>query len=475
MTRNLLHVSICVLLTILTTTTSAQKLSVGEYTGINFSNLHGYLTSNKWEPKAGPSAGFFAEYSLGRLFSVQTEVNFLTQYYEMKSYRTFYDPNRIYPTTSSFSSLYPYSESINIPYYVPNSWDFSFLRFPLILKYKTPTRLQLGIGGGMFYSVLMNDDLTKKERDAVEKEDHNIYPPTHDWGYLFTTDLSYPVTGKLQLFLAGRLSFGQKVFIENYEAKNGASELLFGIKYSPGKTQTKTVTDSKLSDPDSLLNRSYLKPVIGAAMSWNSARNQLGNYSEKSGANSGLIFGYRLDKTVSLESGFLYQQNGYAFTGTSHYNHRNVTDAKMSGNRIDSQVNFDYLTVPLNLNFSFENRLNWYFDLGMFAGFILNASCTGTSLKEYQSGSSYRLEKYTLHDAVEGYYKTVDWGYSAGLGFWFPISGNTKLDIGIHYQQGLKNMLKKPGENEFKGIYDDRIFKNSSLSLQVGLLIPIHN
>jgi hypothetical protein len=239
--------------------------------------------------------------------------------------------------------------------------------------------------------------------------------------------------------------------------------------------QTKTVTDSKLSDPDSSLYHSYLKPVIGAAMSWNSARNQLGNYSEKSGANSGLIFGYRLDKTVSLESGFLYQQNGYAFSGTSHYNHRYVTDAKMSGNRIDSQVNFDYLTVPLNLNFSFENRLSWYFDLGMFAGFILNASCTRTSLQEYQSGSSYRLEKYTLHDAVEGYYKTVDWGYSAGFGFWFPISGNTKLDIGIHYQQGLKNMLKKPGENEFKGIYDDRIFKNSSLSLQVGLQIPIHN
>ena len=472
MKKNLLSVCICALLTIFSVSSSAQKLSFGEYTGVNFSNLHGNLTSNKWEPKAGPIAGIFLEYKLGRLFAVQSEIGFISQYYEMKTY----EQVNYYPVGIHYLSSYqPISGSIAPPYYALSNWDFSFLRFPLILKYKTPTRLQLGVGGGMFYSALLNDDLSDEERNTAKKEDHNIYPPTHDWGYLFSTDLSYPVTDKLQLFLAGRISFGQKVFIENVEAKNGASELLFGIKYSPGRAQPKTVTDSKLSDRDNSFNRSYLKPVIGAAMSWNSASEQLGNYSENYGANAGLILGYRLDKTVSLQSGFLYQQNGYAFSGTSHYNHRYATDSKMSGNRIDSHINFDYLTVPLNLNFSFENRVIWYFDLGMFAGFMLNASCTGTSLDEYQSGSSYRLEKYTLHDAVEGYYKTVDWGYSAGFGIWVPISGDTKLDIGIRYQHGLKNMLKKPVENEFKGILDDRIFKNSSLSLQVGLQIPIYN
>ncbi len=475
MTKTIFFLLLGVLFFIYPCSTEAQKFTFGEYTGVNFSNLHGNLTSNKWESKAGPTTGLFLEYKLGRLFAVQSEIGFISQYYEMKTYEQLnYYPIGI--PYSYLSSYQPISCSIAPPYYELNNSDFSFLRFPLILKYNTPTRLKLGVGGGAFYSVLMNDDITKEERNKAEKEDRTIYPPTHDWGCLFTADLSYPVTDRLRLFLAGRISFGQEIFIESYKAKNGASELLIGIKYSPRQTQNKNANDFEFSEPaDSSFTRCYLKPAIGAVISWNSGKKLLGDYTENYGANAGIIFGYCLDKTVSLQSGFQYQQKGYSFSGISQYKHRYATDIKISGNRINSQVNFDYLMLPLSLNFSFEKRQIWYFDLGMFAGFMLNASCTGTSLHEYQNGNTYRLEKYILHDAIEGYYKNVDWGYSAGFGFQFPIQGNTKLDIGLHYQQGLKNMLKKPGEYEFKGIYDDRTFRNNSLSLQVGLQIPIHN
>jgi hypothetical protein len=446
----------------------SQKLSFSEYTGVNFSNLHGNLTSNKWVPKTGASTGFVVEYNFNRLFSVQSEISFISQYYEMKTYRQ-------QPTYTDTYYPIPFTSCIIGPVYEPSKWDFSFLRFPIILKYKTPTRLQLGVGGGVFYSVLMNDDITEAERKAAEKEDRRIYPPTHDWGYLFTTDLSYPVTDGLRLFLAGRLSFGQKVFIESYKAKNGASELLVGVKYSPRHKQNKAINDFEVSDPDSSFIRCYLKPVIGAAMSWNSAKKQLGNYSENYGSKAGLIFGYRAGKVVSLQTGFQFQQKGYAFSDSSFFNHRYATDIKRLGRRVDTHVNFDYLTIPVNLNFSFGNRISWYFELGTYADFMLNASCIGTTIYEYRNGSSYRLEKHTLRDAAEGYYKTLDWGYSAGLGIQFPISGNTKLDIGMHYQRGLKNVLKNPNENEFKGYYDDLTFKNSSLSFQVGLQIPFQN
>ena len=87
MKKNFLIVCLCAILMSFTATSFAQKLTFGEYTGINFSNLHGNLTSNKWVSKPGPSAGFSVEYNLGKtLFSVQTEIGFINQYYEMKSY-----------------------------------------------------------------------------------------------------------------------------------------------------------------------------------------------------------------------------------------------------------------------------------------------------------------------------------------------------------------------------------------------------
>lgn len=474
MKKNLLSVCICALLTIFSVSSSAQKLSFGEYTGVNFSNLHGNLTSNKWEPKAGPIAGIFLEYKLGRLFAVQSEIGFISQYYEMKTYEQvdYYPVGIPYDYLSSYQ---PISGSIAPPYYAVSNWDFSFLRFPLILKYQTPTRLQLGAGGGLFYSMLMNDDRTKAERKSGLESGHPVYPSTHDWGYLFVADLSYPVTKELRIFLAGRLSTGKKVFIEKYSAKNGASELLFGIKFTPDRRDPKVQENYNISVPDTSFNRCYLKPVLGVTMAWNTGKKLVGNYSEKFGANAGLIFGYRLDKTVSLQTGFQFQQKGYAFSDSSYYNHRYATDLKKSGRFVDSNVNLDYMTVPLKVNFSFGEKIALYVDLGIYAEFLLNANCTGTTIKEYRNGSDYRKEKYNLHDAVEGYYEPVDFGFLGGLGIQIPIRDKIKFDLGIQYENGSKNILKKPGEYDFKGYYDDRSFKNRSLSLKFGLQLQLPN
>ncbi|MDP3914307.1 MAG: outer membrane beta-barrel protein [Bacteroidota bacterium] len=454
--------------------TKAQRFTFGEYTGVNFSNLHGNLTSNKWESKAGPSAGFFIEYKLGRLFAVQSEIGFISQYYEMKTYeqKNYYPVGIPYDYSSSYQ---PISGRIAPPYYELSNWDFSFLRFPLILKYQTPTRLQLGAGGGLFYSVLMNDERTKAERKSGLESGHPVYPSTHDWGYLFVADLSYPVTKELRLFLAGRLSTGKKVFIERYSAKNGASELLFGIKFTPERRDPKVQEKYNISVPDTSFSRCYLKSGLGVTMAWNPVKKLLGNYSEKFGANAGLIFGYRLDKTVSLQTGFQFQQKGYAFSDSSYYNHRYATDLKKSGQFVDSNVNLDYMTVPLNVNFSFGEKIALYVDLGIYAEFLLNANCTGTTIKEYRNGSDYRKEKHNLHDAVEGYYEPVDFGFLGGMGIQFPFRDKIKFDLGIQYANGSKNILKKPGEYNFKGYYDDQSFKNRSLSLKFGLQIPIPN
>jgi len=470
MKKILLTVCICAIIATFPETSFAQKLSVGEYTGMNFSNLHGNLTSNKWEAKTGPSAGFFAEYKLTRLFSVQAELGFLAQYYEYKNYKQLPLIPDVIPLEVYYSSLT--SNDIWVPFPETNKWDFSFLRLPLLIKYSTPTRLQLGLGAGVFYSVLMNDDFSKEERNTAKKENRNIYPPTHDWGYLFSVDLSYPVTRGVSVFLSDRLSTGKKVFIENYEAKNGANEILFGLKYTPQRSNKMPVS-FKVSESDSTFARCYIKPGIGVAMAWDSDKKRSGNYSEIFGSNTGILFGYRLDKTVSIQTGFQYQQKGYAFRDSSYLSFRYVPDISSSGQTVDTRVSLNYLTVPLNFSFSIGEPLTFYFDLGIYADFMLNAYSSGTVINEYYGGYNYRLEKRTINDAIEGYYKPVDFGYLIGFGFQFPFRHKMKFDIGLRYAEGFKNILKVP--DQFNRIYDDVSFRNSCLSFQFGVLIPIPN
>jgi len=460
-----------VVLAITSTTSHAQKLSFGQYTGINFSNLHGDLITNKWVPKAGPTAALFVEYNLNRSFSLQTEVGYIAHYYEMKSYSR----QPTYPIYYNDVIHYYSSSSIWQPVYEPNKFDNSFLRFPLLIKYKTPTRLQLAIGGGLYYSILLDDDLTNAERDAAEKEDRRIYPPTHDWGYLFSADLSFPITNDIRLFVTSRLTIGQKVFIENLKGKNGSSELGFGIKYTPQRKSIKTTISFKSSARDSTITRCYIIPEAGVIMSWNSSGKKPGNYSGKFGPNVGMIFGYRLDKSVSLQTGLLFDRKGYALNDSSFYYHRIASDTRYVANKVDTKIALDYLTVPLNLRISSGKTVNFYVDFGAYAGFLVNAFCHGTAIRKNSDSYSYTIQKTIVNDAVEGYYKSVDWGYKTGLGFQFPFRDNMKFDLGISYYGSFNPVLQKPDANTTNYMNDDLSIKNGSLSLHFGIQIPIAN
>jgi opacity protein-like surface antigen len=451
----------------------AQRFSFGGFSGINFSNVHGNLTSNKWLSKPGPSAGILVEYRLSKLFSLQSEVNFLQNYYEMKTYES-YSPGPIYFTENALSSSFCY---IPVPSPRQYHWDFSFLRFPLLIKYYTPTRLQLGLGGGMFYSFLLNDDLSKQEREDAEKENRDIYPPTYDWGYLFSADLSYPVTESLRLFVNGRISTGRKVFIENQHGRNGASEFSFGMKYTPPQNKQNKRSITKIDyhgTADSLPSKVYLKPQVGIACSWNAGQKN-GHYNEVLGSSTGIIIGYRLDRTVSVQSGVRFMRKGYALADSSIYNHRYGYRATTRSNEVDTKILLDYLTVPLNLNLSFGNRYAFYLDLGTYAGFLVNASCRGTVIRTYPTEYAYQVERIKLNDAVEGYYKSVDWGYLAGAGIQFPLRNSMKFDLGIHYSGSISKILEKPEQNGSYATKEDLSIKNGSIALQFGLQIPIHD
>jgi opacity protein-like surface antigen len=457
----------CFLLAIISPVSLAQRFSFGEYTGVNFSNLHGNLLSNKWLPKVGPNTGLFVEYSLNKSFSLQSEVDYITHYYEMKSYYKQYT-GPIYNDDLIHNYIL---NSIDYPYY-QYKYDFSFLRFPLLIKYKTPTRLQLGLGVGMFYSVLLNDDLTKAERDAAKNEDRRIYPPKHDWGYIFSADLSYPITREIRFFVTGRITSGQKVFIESVKGENGSSELGFGLKYTP-KSRKDKINDYIKTSPDSSFTRCFIRPVAGLLVGWNSSSRKAGNYSAKTGSSIGAAFEYKLDKTVSLQSGVLFERKGYALSDSSLYYHRIATDDRYTEKKVDTKTELDYVTIPLNLKFSFGDPFTFYFDFGLYTGFKVNALCHGTAIEKSSSAYGYSLQKININDAVEGNYHDIDFGYQTGLGFQFPFRKNLKFDIGITYSASFSPIINKTDENSGEYSNDDVSIKNGSVALQFGLQIPI--
>jgi hypothetical protein len=301
MVRNIFKTAAILFLFFLSNSTQVQRLTIGEFSGVNFSNPHGNLTSGKWESKAGPTIGLLAEYRLNKSFSIQSGVSYLAYYYELKTVN--------YPVYYDYPILFSSSTFVALPYNQQSSWDFSFVRFPLLMKYYTPTRLRFGIGAGLYYSSLLNDDATKEERETANEEGWDIFPPTHDWGYLFATSLSYPVSNNLRAFVEGRISAGRKTFIENYEAKNGATEVLIGLKYTPRRKDKPSIWESK-SLADSVLSKVYLKPQAGIVYSWNASKEKLGNYDGNTGAVAGVTIGYRLGKVVSIQSGAQFVQKG---------------------------------------------------------------------------------------------------------------------------------------------------------------------
>jgi opacity protein-like surface antigen len=188
-----------------------------------------------------------------------------------------------------------------------------------------------------------------------------------------------------------------------------------------------------------------------------------------------MIFGYRLDKSVSLQTGLLFDRKGYALNDTSFYYHRIASDTRYVSNKVDTKIALDYLTVPLNFRISSGKTVNFYVDFGAYAGFLVNAFCHGTAIRKNSDSYSYTIQKTIVNDAVEGYYKSVDWGYKTGLGFQFPFMDNMKFDFGISYYGSFNPILQKPDAYTTNYMVDDLSVKNGSLSLKFGIQIPIAN
>ncbi|MCK4345863.1 MAG: PorT family protein [Bacteroidales bacterium] len=447
-----------------------QKFTTGLMSGVNFSNLHGELTTGKWQAKPGPVSGIFFNYSFKGLLSFQTELDFTALSYDYKGYQ--YQPSNNY--------LIPFKQSIIDHPPSWEKWDFSFYRIPIYVKFTTPTRFQFELSAGVYFSFLGNYDYSggipyinyPLSSSVYSYPEYNPEPSKHDFGYFFSTGVSYPLNKNFHVYLNGRYFYGRRNFIKTVNGKNGATELTFGIGYS-GLFKNNKKLNPENSGKDPPEQRMFLKVRGGLNLSRNIGDQHNNSYSVRNGFSTGISLVYRYNENSSLQTDVLFERKGYKMQDSSDFYFRYVP-GDYPIDEVDTKIDIDYLLIPLLYNARFGNPVSFYFNTGPYAGLNLNARCTGIAINEYSRDNRYTLIETHVYDDIEGYIKDIDWGWVLGGGIQFPVFGRYKLDIEFRYNYGLINIFDPLDKNQRAKFNEDNTIKNESFNLMVGLQIPVY-
>jgi len=203
----------------------SQKITTGIYSGVNFSDIHGQDIGGKWKAKSGPVQGFNLGYSFNRTIGIQTGINLSTVYYEHKTlaYPTIRDPLIDYELTNSLF------DRLANPYVNPDNFnmDFRFLRIPLLFTVSVPNTLQFEMHAGIYVSFLNDWNLNN-----LYYYDNMDKPARHDFGYIFSSGLSYPFNDNFKAILNASYNTGRRKFLDNYLYRHGSSEFTIGVAYT---------------------------------------------------------------------------------------------------------------------------------------------------------------------------------------------------------------------------------------------------
>lgn len=108
-----------------------------------------------------------------------------------------------------------------------------------------------------------------------------------------------------------------------------------------------------------------------------------------------------------------------------------------------TNINVDYLTVPVLANWHFGSKRNWYLNFGGYAGFLIDAEDT------------------TLKVDLKDNFETTDFGLALGIGVKIPVSDKLKLFLEYQEQAGLSEI--------FNNNQNANTIRNSRSSFNIGI------
>lgn len=432
----------------------SQKITTGVYSGINFSDIHGQDFGGRWVAKPGPSEGLSLGYLFNESLGFQTGLGYSNVYYQHKTYNYYYPP--VF-----------YNDEIGPSYSYQEISDFRILRVPVMLTISVPSELQFTIRAGIYFSFL-----------KYNSSQYNSYYPYYspqtefskkDFGYIFSSGISYPLSEKLKASLNASYITGRKEFQEYSGRRHGSSEFTLGITYEfPLKKKSEEIL---LPVSDTSSKKVTITYRAGIDYSWIKNTTASSDYSSVFGQSLGFSVNIPLGHGVDFVTGFTFERKGYSMKDSSavFYMYRKASPMY----DVNSKVLTDYGVIPFLLSFPMDRSRNIRFKTGPWLGLKLNSHNVGVAYNEVLSGTSYLVNKTTLYDDLQDYISDNDMGWIFGLGVELPLKNKYQVELGVEYSAGFKNMYKKSKLAIVQyPVPEDQEFRNRTLSFVLGITIP---
>ena len=130
------------------------------------------------------------------------------------------------------------------------------------------------------------------------------------------------------------------------------------------------------------------------------------------GLNVGVAADYFFSDRWSIKGKLIYDQKGW--------------DNDNLGFGV-TNINLDYLTVPVMANWHFGSKRNWYLNFGPYVGILMNAEDTRSKID------------------VKPLLNTTDFGLAFGIGVKIPVSDKLKVSLEYDGQSGLTSVFDNDG------------------------------
>ena len=427
-----------------------QTITTGLYSGVNFSDIHGQDFGGKWKSKPGPVQGFYLGWSLNKSLGIQTGINFSTVYYE---HTLLY-----YPVEFDIKGPDYYYQGVG-------KMDFSFIRVPLLFTIHIPSVIQFNMRAGLIFSFLKDHSLS----DVYYYSESGIAKKT-DFGYMFSSGISYPINNKIKATFNVSYLTGRKHLLENSNLRQGSSEFVLGIDYEFLKKNKKDINPGLAID--STLKKVTVTYRGGVDISWNGLDSDKSKYSTDAGPSLGFSVNFMMEPGFSFITGVSFERKGYSMkdSSASFFKYLNKGTPMYY---VDAKVQMDYAVIPLLMNLSFGKSHIFFFNTGPWLGLKLDARNVGVAYNESRSESYYTVTKTVIYDDLVRYIKSTDIGWIFGTGISVPFLKRYKVDLALRYNTGFNNVFNKTivAEQQSSSIADHEI-RNRTISFLIGITIP---
>lgn len=159
---------------------------------------------------------------------------------------------------------------------------------------------------------------------------------------------------------------------------------------------------------------------FGVNVGYNSSNITNGDLNADSGSgfNIGVAADFFFSDRWSIKGKLIYDQKGW--------DNDDIGNGK-------TNINLDYLTVPVMANWHFGSKRNWYLNFGPYVGFLMSAedSRNGVDLKDA--------------------FNSTDFGLAFGIGVKIPVSDKLKISLEYDGQSGFSDIFKDHPAGRIQG------------------------